>query len=149
LIIALLVVTGCATSAEHAKKRSAMPKITAPVIKETISWKDCPSSRKQRQTTVGSIACYGNMILRTDAKINKVAKRIFSLIQDKETRVHFVKAERVWSRYRKLSCKAEASLYRGGSEEPVMFRYCVVQRNGTHLRELTPFMKYLVKIRGR
>jgi uncharacterized protein YecT (DUF1311 family) len=51
--------------------------------------------------------------------------------------------------YRNNSCEAEAGLYEGGSEEPVMFRYCVVQRNRTHLRDLTPFLKYLEAIRGR
>jgi uncharacterized protein YecT (DUF1311 family) len=149
IIIAISGIAGCGSTKPANKKDSAVPAITVPVIEETISGGACPASPTKRRTTYGELICYSNLILRSDDQINMTVKKIFNLIRGREIRLRFTTGERMWIRYRRISCEAQANLYKGGSEEPIMYRSCIVEKNRTHLEELRPFLKYLEEIHGR
>lgn len=148
ILSALLLMTSCASTSPSVEKRTRAPRLSAPVINERMPRGVCPSSRKQQQTTRYEIICKGNAIRRGNIEINVIARRIFSIMPDREIKEQFVQAERAWIRYRRSSCRVEADIYQGGSEQPVMYEDCVVRRNRTHISELKPFMKYLERIWG-
>jgi uncharacterized protein YecT (DUF1311 family) len=104
-----------------------------PVIREP--WTPLPC-RSQAQTTVEIEGCLERAVGRSDRLIDTKAAVIFGLLRRRSDRAAFVEGEQAWLRYRHRSCTATASVYRGGSAEPVAFLRCEQQRNRRHLADL-------------
>jgi len=104
-----------------------------PVISEVFTPLPCPRSPR---TTVALEGCAERLILSTDRKINAQTKVIFRLLKSRRTRVTFEQGEQAWLEYRGSSCTAEASLYSGGTAQPLANATCVVSHNRAHLADL-------------
>jgi uncharacterized protein YecT (DUF1311 family) len=128
ILIALIVLAGLG-----ALPAAASTPLKPPVIHETFTPLPCP---QHPQTTVALVGCAEKAILGTDRKINAEAKVIFGLLKSHAARESFVAGEKSWLAYRRSSCTAQASVYQGGSAQPVVFAQCVASRNRTHLTDL-------------
>ena len=107
--------------------------LTPPVIREPWTPLPCPAHPK---STIEIEGCLEKAIVRSDGRIDKHVRRIFALLRHRSDRVAFIQGERAWLRYRRRSCSAEASIYRGGSAEPVAFLSCEKRRNARHIADL-------------
>lgn len=104
-----------------------------PVIREPFTVLPCP---KKPQSTVEIEGCLERSLLRSDRRINTRARAIYRALGSKNARADFVAGERSWLAYRRRSCRAQASVYSGGSAEPVAYLSCEVGRNKRHLADL-------------
>jgi uncharacterized protein YecT (DUF1311 family) len=114
--------------------------IVPPVIHEPFTALPCPL---HPDTTIDIVGCHEHRVLRGDRAIDAQVKTIFPLLRTESARATFVAAERSWLQYRRQSCSAEASKYGGGSLHPVALLSCEVQRNKSHLADLTAMGKTL------
>src|SRR3954453_18620337 len=78
----------------------AAAKLAPPVIRETFTPLPCPTSKAEAETTPGMQGCSEQEILRNDAKIDAVAKRVFARLRSTAARKRFVTAQRAWLTYR-------------------------------------------------
>src|ERR1700730_4944370 len=104
-----------------------------PVVTESFTKLPCPAKPK---STLDFEGCLERTVLRSDSAINARAAEIFQLLRPRATRTAFVEGERSWLVYRRKSCDAEASIYAGGSAEPLALLRCTVDRNKTHQTDL-------------
>lgn len=112
-----------------------------PVIVESFDEPRCPADPV---STLDLIGCAQRKLLKVDRAINAHAKTIFRRLGSRSARLDFVRSERTWLRYRRTSCKAQASFLSGGSAQPVAYLECMVNRNKSHLAELAE-MKYWLR----
>jgi uncharacterized protein YecT (DUF1311 family) len=103
------------------------------VIHEPFTALPCPI---HPDTTIDVEGCQEVRVLRTDRAIDVQVRKIFRLLPTTSARSSFADGERSWLHYRRQSCLAEASRYRGGSGEPVAFLNCTLRRNTAHLADL-------------
>lgn len=89
----------------------------------------CPVAQAQTQTEMNVTA--DKQFKRADARLNSVYRRVRASL-DTRSRAKLEKAEHAWVTYRDAEAGLEASLYRGGSMEPMV--YANVQRNLTDAR---------------
>lgn len=108
--------------------------IVPPVIHEPFSALTCPL---HPDSTIEIEACQEHRVLRTDREIDTQVKAIVKLLRTEQLRVSFVTGERAWLRYRRQSCAAEASKFAGGTAHGVAYLSCTLQRNKTHLADLS------------
>jgi uncharacterized protein YecT (DUF1311 family) len=104
-----------------------------PIIREPWTPVPCPAHPTATTEIEG---CLEQAVTRSDRQINARAATIFRLIARASDRAAFVEGEQLWLRYRRRSCSAAASVYRGGSAEPVAYLTCERSRNGRHLSDL-------------
>jgi uncharacterized protein YecT (DUF1311 family) len=104
-----------------------------PVIREPWTPLPCPAHPKP---TIEIEGCLERAIMRSDRRIDAKAATILHLLRRQFDRAAFVRGERAWLLYRRRSCSAEASIYRGGGAEPVAFLTCEKGRNRRHLADL-------------
>jgi uncharacterized protein YecT (DUF1311 family) len=104
-----------------------------PVIREPWTPLPCPTHPK---STLEIEGCLERAVGRSDRRIDAKAATIFRLLHHQSDRAAFVEGEQAWLRYRRRSCTATASVYRGGSAEPVAFLRCEQNRNTRHLADL-------------
>jgi uncharacterized protein YecT (DUF1311 family) len=121
----------------------AAAKQTPPVIHETFTPLPCPGSPAEAQTTLGMEGCSEQAILKTDAKIDAVAKRIFARLASVAARKRFIKAQRAWMTYRNADCASVADKYEGGTLAGVVAADCTSSRTTRHLVEIRAFEKLL------
>jgi uncharacterized protein YecT (DUF1311 family) len=111
-----------------------------PVIREPWTPLPCPL---HPASTIEIEGCLERAITHSDRRIDKSAARIFRLLRSRSDRLAFVQGEGAWLRYRRRSCSAEASVYRGGSAEPIAFLSCEKRRNTRHIAELAAMERVL------
>jgi uncharacterized protein YecT (DUF1311 family) len=104
-----------------------------PVIREPWTPLPCP---KHASTTLEIEGCLERDVTRSDRKIDTKAATVFHLIKRAADRSAFVSAEHSWLQYRRRSCSAAASVYRGGTAEPIAYLSCARSRNTRHLADL-------------
>jgi uncharacterized protein YecT (DUF1311 family) len=114
--------------------------LAPPVIREPWTPLPCPSHPRSSIEIEG---CLEKAITRSDRRIDRSAARIFQLLRFRSDRLAFVQGERAWLHYRRRSCSAEASVYRGGSAEPIAFLSCEKRRNSTHIADLAEMERTL------
>ena len=105
-----------------------------PVITEPWTPLPCPA---RPSSTVEIEGCLQRDVRRSDRSIDSKAATVFGLIKREKDRDAFVSGERSWLQYRRRSCSAAASVYRGGSAEPIVYLRCEKTRNARHLADLT------------
>ena len=108
--------------------------IAPPVIHEPFTALTCPL---HPDSTIEIEACQEHRVLRTDRQIDTQVKAIFKLLRTDELRASFATSERTWLRYRRQSCATEASKYSGGTAHGIAFLGCTLQRNKSHLADLS------------
>jgi len=111
----------------------AVAALRPPVVREPWTPMPCPA---HPVSTVDTEACLERTVTRSDRQINATAAKIFHLLHRSADRGAFVRGEQAWIQYRRHSCLAEASVYHGGSAEPVAFLACEKRRNGRHVADL-------------
>jgi uncharacterized protein YecT (DUF1311 family) len=111
----------------------AIAALRPPIIREPWTPMRCPA---HPVSTIDMEACLEKAVTRSDREINASVAKIFFLLHRSADRGAFVRAERQWLQYRRQSCSAEASVYRGGSAQPVAFLACEKRRNIRHLADL-------------
>ena len=111
-----------------------------PVIREPWTPLPCPAHPR---STIEIEGCLERAIKRSDRRINEGAARIFRLLRYRSDRLAFMQGEQAWLRYRRRSCSAEASVYRGGSAEPIAFLSCEKRRNLRHIADLVAMERTL------
>jgi uncharacterized protein YecT (DUF1311 family) len=101
-------------------------------VREPFTALPCP---KQPVSTVDQEGCSERALLRSDAKVNALAARLWKALPA-SGRASFARGERAWLVYRGASCRAESSKYAGGTLQPVAYLGCEVSRNTAHLTDL-------------
>jgi uncharacterized protein YecT (DUF1311 family) len=104
-----------------------------PVIREPWTPLPCPT---HPTSTVEIEGCLERAVNRSDRRIDAKAAAIYRLLGRGPDRTSFVQSEQSWVRYRRRSCSATASVYRGGSAERLAFLRCEQNRNTRHLADL-------------
>lgn len=132
LIACVVVLFACSAPADAA--------LGPPVIREPFTPLPCP---QKPVSTLDYEGCLELTVLRSDSSINTRAAEIFRLIRSPAARTAFVQSEQTWLRYRRTSCSVQASVYVGGSAEPLAFLRCEASRNQTHLAELAEVKRAL------
>jgi uncharacterized protein YecT (DUF1311 family) len=110
-----------------------------PVIHEPFTVLPCPSDP---QTTGALEGCAEHAILRSDARIDALAARIWKALPA-AGRPAFARGERSWLAYRRSSCQAEVAKYAGGTFHPVAYGDCEQERNASHLKDLGETLRVL------
>jgi uncharacterized protein YecT (DUF1311 family) len=116
--------------------------IAPPVIHEPFTALPCPL---HPDTTIDVIGCQEHRVLRTDHAIDTRARGILRLLRTENGRSTFVSGERGWLQYRRQSCSAEASHVVDGKARAVALLTCTLQRNTSHLADLTAMRKALAQ----
>lgn len=110
-----------------------------PVIREPFSPLPCKS---HPISTLDLEGCGERALLASDYQINARVARIFAKIPTR-SRGTFVHSELSWLTYRRATCRAQISNTAGGSGQPVRYLACEVERNRTHLTDLTHLLQEL------
>jgi uncharacterized protein YecT (DUF1311 family) len=105
---------------------------SAPVIHESFTLLACP---KRPATTAQIEGCAEHRVLATDKTIDALNTKIFAKLR-KAGRATFVKTNADWVTYRNAACATEASIYSGGSVQPVAYANCLVSIDNSHVTEL-------------
>jgi uncharacterized protein YecT (DUF1311 family) len=112
---------------------AALAALGPPVIHEPWTPLPCPT---HPNSTIEIEGCLEGAITGSDRTINSKSAKIFHLLRRDSDRAAFVRGERAWLLYRRQSCTSEASIFRGGSAEPVAFLTCEKRRNTRQVRDL-------------
>lgn len=112
---------------------------SAPVIHESFTRLACPSKPR---TTLQIEGCAEHRVLALDRTIDSLNARVFATLS-RSGRAVFVRANTAWVSYRNGECTAQASIYRGGSIQPVAYVNCLVSIDGSHVSELKAMLTAL------
>ncbi len=105
---------------------------SAPVIREQFTLLPCPH---KPATTVQIEGCAEHKVIAADKTIDTLNAKIFVKLS-KAGRADFIATNRDWVKYRGDACSTEASIYSGGSIQPVAYANCLVSIDGSHVTEL-------------
>jgi uncharacterized protein YecT (DUF1311 family) len=105
---------------------------SAPVIHEQFTLLPCP---QKPTTTVQIEGCAEHKIIAADKTIDTLNTKIFAKL-GKAGRAAFIQTNTDWVKYRDEACTTEASIYSGGSIQPVAYANCLLSIDGSHVTEL-------------
>jgi uncharacterized protein YecT (DUF1311 family) len=111
---------------------SAAASASAPVIHEDFTLLACPSAPR---TTLQIEGCAEHKVTALDKKIDALNAQIFAKL-GKLGRGTYIKTNTDWVNYRDAACTTEASIYSGGTIQPVAYANCLVAIDGSHVTEL-------------
>jgi uncharacterized protein YecT (DUF1311 family) len=112
---------------------------SAPVIHESFTLLPCP---KKPSSTVQIEGCAEHRVVALDKGIDSLNARVFGRLH-RSGRASFAKAASEWVSYRNDSCTAQASIYSGGTIQPVAYADCLVSIDSSHLSELKSMLTAL------
>lgn len=95
--------------------------------------------------TAGQEGCGEHKVLADDAQLNSDVKVIFGLLSGAAARQDFVTAQTTWVTYRLADCKSQSDAYQGGTEQPVVYVYCLATDDTSRRQELKEFYKVLTQ----
>ena len=124
---------GITAALAAAASASASVALAPPVIHEPWTPLACPT---HPSSTVAIEACLERAVSRSDHVIDGKAATVFRLIRREQDRTSFVSGEHAWLSYRRRSCTAVASVYTGGTAEPIAFLSCEKRLNARHIVDL-------------
>ena len=104
----------------------------APVIHEKFTVLACPSKPR---TTVQLEGCAEHKVIAADRALNSLNAKVFAKLS-RSGRTTFTTANAAWVSYRDAACTAQASIYSGGSLQPVIYASCLAAIDGSHATEL-------------
>ncbi len=112
--------------------QSAAASLSAPTIHEKFTLLPCPS---KPTTTLQIEGCAEHRVVAIDRTIDALNVKVFARLS-KSGRGEFITTNGDWVQYRDSSCATEASIYSGGSIQPVAYATCLVSIDGSHVAEL-------------
>jgi uncharacterized protein YecT (DUF1311 family) len=115
---------------------------TPPVIHERFTLLPCPASKPDK-SQLELEGCAEHDIVRTDHKIDALAKTVFGLLPDTAARRQFVTAQRAWLAFRTADCLSVSDKYEGGTLAALVDATCTADRSTQHLKELRAFARLL------
>jgi uncharacterized protein YecT (DUF1311 family) len=110
--------------------------LSPPVIREDFTLLPCP---KHPKTTLELEGCAEHAIVRTDRKIDRVAKAIFTRLGDDAARRRFVDAQTAWLAYRHADCASVSDKYEGGTLAGLVAASCTADRSTQRLKDVRAF----------
>ena len=137
-LAALAAALALASGAANAGAATLSP----PVIHESFTALPCPS---KPTSTLDLEGCAEQRILRTDRRIDAVARSIFAHLFDDAARRRFVAGQRAWLAYRSADCASMSDQYEGGTLAGLVAASCTADRSVQRLKDLTAFDKLLAK----
>jgi uncharacterized protein YecT (DUF1311 family) len=96
-------------------------------------------------STLDLEGCAEQRILRTDRRIDAVARSIFVRLFDGAARRRFIVAERAWLAYRRAYCSSMSDQYEGGTLAGLVAASCTADRSTQRLKDLRSFGKLLTQ----
>ncbi len=117
-----------AQAAPSAAAATAAP----PTIQETFTPLACPHHPR---TTLQLEGCAERRVTATDRTIDGLNARVFAKLRA-AGRARLVQTNTAWLKYRDAACAVEASIYSGGSLQPVAYANCLVSIDSSHVAEL-------------
>jgi uncharacterized protein YecT (DUF1311 family) len=126
LATTVAALTLCAAPAALASTSSA------PVIHEKFTLLACPS---KPTTTVQIEGCAEHKVIAADKTIDGLNAKVFAKLKQ-DGRADFVAANSDWLAYRNQACTTEASIYDGGTIQPIAYANCLVSIDNSHIGEL-------------
>ena len=124
---AMLVLCGALTVAA-----GAAPISSAPVVHERFTLLSCPA---KPATTLQIEGCAEHRVIALDRTIDTLNAKAFARL-GKAGRRELIETNSDWVTYRDAACTTEASIYSGGSIQPVAYASCLVSIDGSHATEL-------------
>ncbi len=110
----------------------ARTRIAPPVVHEHFTLLPCP---RNPRTTLQIEGCAEHRVLSIDRTIDALNAKAFARLGT-SGRLAFIRANTDWLGYRDAECTSEASIYAGGSVQPVAYANCLVSIDSTHVRDL-------------
>jgi uncharacterized protein YecT (DUF1311 family) len=140
--VAALIAVPTAASALSRHPDDAHPAsaLSAPVVTEDFK----PVLPCNQNTTVGQEGCGEHAVIVADRELNADVKVIFDLLGKAAERA-FVTAQTTWSTYRTEDCTSQADIYRGGTELPVAYVYCLASDDISRRADLKAFYASLTQ----
>jgi uncharacterized protein YecT (DUF1311 family) len=89
------------------------------------------------------MACAAKELRAAEAELKQVRARLTTSMEA-PPRLRMKQAERAWLRYRKSNCDAEASVYEGGTIQPLIHTQCMARVTRERTEELRAQLKTLV-----
>lgn len=90
-----------------------------------------PDAQRSSQLT----ACAERKLKEAAAELKRARAELYSDLEPR-SRVKFRAAERLWLRYRKSNCETEASIYEGGTIQPLIELRCMARLTLARAEEL-------------
>jgi uncharacterized protein YecT (DUF1311 family) len=112
---------------------------SAPAIHESFTLLACP---KKPSTTVQIEGCAEHKVIALDKSIDALNVKVVAKL-GKSGRTAFISATSAWVQYRNGTCSAAASIYSGGTIQPVAYANCLVSIDGSHVNELKKMLTAL------
>ena len=131
-LLPIFVSAALALCAVTQTAQSAAVTSSAPVIHETFALLACPSKPK---TTLQIEGCAEHRVVAIDKTIDALSVNIFAKLRSAGRRA-YAEASADWLTYRNTECDAEASIYDGGSIQPVDYADCLIAIDRSHVGEL-------------
>ena len=104
----------------------------APVIHESFKLLPCNG---HPTTTVQLEGCAEHKIVTLDKTIDGLNAQIYRKLS-RAGRASFITTNKDWVLYRNAACTTEASIYSGGTIQPVAYANCLVNFDSSHITEL-------------
>jgi uncharacterized protein YecT (DUF1311 family) len=105
---------------------------SAPTIHERFTLLACPSKPR---TTLQLEGCAEHKTVALDKTIDGLNAQIYGKLS-KPGRASLITTNTDWVLYRNAACTTEASIYSGGSIQPVAYANCLVNFDSSHITEL-------------
>jgi uncharacterized protein YecT (DUF1311 family) len=137
---ALLSAAAALAIAAQAADAGKPAQLSPPVIREDFTLLPCP---KHPTTTLEQEGCAEHAIVRTDHRIDRVAKAIFTRLGDAAARRRFIDAQTAWLAYRRADCASVSDKYEGGTLAALVAASCTADRSAQHLKEVRAFDRLL------
>jgi uncharacterized protein YecT (DUF1311 family) len=115
---------------------------SVPPIREPFTPLPCSGAPGHRDT-LQLEGCAEQLILHSDAQIDRLAQSIFTLLADSASQRDFIAAERAWLSYRKADCLSRADQFRGGTLAGVVDAQCSATRSAERVGQLHGFLSDL------
>lgn len=130
---------GLALALAPAPAGAAATTSAAPVIHESFTPLACPSKPR---TTLQIEGCAEHRVIAIDRTIDSLNAKAFAKLH-RSGRAAFTAASTAWFGYRDENCTAQASIYSGGTIQPVAYADCLVSIDTSHVRELRAMLTAL------
>jgi uncharacterized protein YecT (DUF1311 family) len=113
------------------------PKLQPPLVTEKFSH---PGPCNQG-STIGQGYCGERAVLAADKQLNADIKVVFGLLYSQTAKKDFITAEADWATYRQADCTSQSDVYLGGTEQGVVYVYCLATQDGARRGDLKAVYK--------
>jgi uncharacterized protein YecT (DUF1311 family) len=130
-LLFVLLLLGAAATEARAQQQSAQPA-------------EDPCADLNELRSPEQMACAEKELKRAEAEL-KSARAKLTADMEARPRLRLARAERAWLGYRKSNCEAEASVYEGGTIQPLILTRCMARVTRARAEELRAQLKTLVE----